>query len=41
MDFALFRKTASSGNIGFTVETDMRCYWRDHHILRMSPISNR
>jgi butyryl-CoA dehydrogenase len=28
------------GGMGYSAETDMQRYWRDHHILRMTPISN-
>ena len=28
------------GGMGYSVETDMQRYWRDHRILRMTPISN-
>lgn len=28
------------GGMGYSAETDMQRYWRDHRILRMTPISN-
>lgn len=28
------------GGMGYSAETDMQRYWRDHRILRISPISN-
>jgi alkylation response protein AidB-like acyl-CoA dehydrogenase len=28
------------GGMGYSAETDMQRYWRDHRILRMAPISN-
>ncbi|HKX78094.1 MAG TPA: acyl-CoA dehydrogenase family protein [Novosphingobium sp.] len=28
------------GGMGYSTETDMQRYWRDHRILRMTPISN-
>ena len=28
------------GRMGYSAETDMQRYWRDHRILRMTPISN-
>ena len=28
------------GSMGYSAETDMQRYWRDHRILRMTPISN-
>ncbi|KJS05056.1 MAG: acyl-CoA dehydrogenase [Gammaproteobacteria bacterium BRH_c0] len=28
------------GGMGYSAETDMQRYWRDHRVLRMTPISN-
>ena len=28
------------GGMGYSTETDMQRYWRDHRVLRMTPISN-
>jgi acyl-CoA dehydrogenase len=28
------------GGMGYSAETDMQRYWRDHRILRMTPITN-
>lgn len=28
------------GGMGYSAETDMQRYWRDHRILRMTPVSN-